>query len=278
MFMGSSSANVSHAPRNALFSRALIGMVHVGALPSTPHAKHSLTLLCEHAIAEAKVLVDAGYDGIIVENMHDRPYVNPPHDAAVIAGMTMLVQAVRESVPQRVHVGVQVLSRGEKEALAIAHVTGCQFIRCENFVFAHVADEGLLADAAAGPLLRYRRSLGADNIHVFADVQKKHASHSITADTTLADLIHGAQFFCADGVIVTGTTTGKPTDPLDVKVARGATSLPVLVGSGVTPPQVKGLLEHADGLIVGSYIKKGGVWDAPIDAQRAVEIVKARGG
>jgi predicted TIM-barrel enzyme len=46
----------------------------------------------------------------------------------------------------------------------------------------------------------------------------------------------------------------------------------------VTPPQVKGLLEHADGLIVGSYIKKGGVWDAPIDAQRAVEIVKARGG
>lgn len=272
--MAGGSASV--APK--LFSRSLIGMVHVGALPSTPHSKRSVLQLREQAIAEAKVLVDAGYDGIIVENMHDRPYINPPHDPAVIAGMTMLVQAVRDSVPSKVHVGVQVLSRGEKEALAIAHVTGCQFIRCENFVFAHVADEGLLADAAAGPLLRYRRSIGAGAVQVFADVQKKHASHSITADTSLADIIHGAHFFCADGVIVTGTVTGKPTDPMDVEVARQASSLPVLVGSGVTPTQVQGLLRHADALIVGSYIKVGGAWDAPVDAARAAEIVRARGG
>jgi hypothetical protein len=263
--------------RERLFSQGLIGMVHVGALPGTPHAKHSVTRLREQAIAEARVLVEAGYDGIIVENMHDRPYVNPPHDAAVVSAMTMLVQAVRDVVPMRVHVGVQVLSRGEKEAMAIAHVTGCQFVRCENFVFAHVADEGLLADAAAGPLLRYRRSIGAERVQVFADVQKKHASHSITADTSLAEIVHGAQFFCADGVIVTGTVTGKATDPLDVEVARKASSLLVLVGSGVTPPQVRGLLRFADALIVGSYIKVGGAWDGAVDAERAREVVRARG-
>jgi uncharacterized protein len=263
--------------REVLFSRGLIGMVHVGALPGTPHAKVGVLQLREQAIAEAKVLVNAGYDGIIVENMHDRPYVNPPHDPAVLSAMTMLVQAVRDVVPMRVHVGVQVLSRGEKEAMAIAHVTGCQFVRCENFVFAHVADEGLLADAAAGPLLRYRRSIGAERVQVFADVQKKHASHSITADTSLAEIVHGAQFFCADGVIVTGTVTGKATDPMDVEVAKKASSLPVLVGSGVTPVQVQGLLRWADALIVGSYIKVGGGWDAPVDESRAKEVVRARG-
>ena len=31
-----------------------------------------------------------------------------------------------------------------------------QFIRAENFVFSHVADEGIMPDASAGPLLRYR--------------------------------------------------------------------------------------------------------------------------
>ena len=32
-----------------------------------------------------------------------------------------------------------------------------QLIRAENFVFSHVADEGIMPDASAGPLLRYRQ-------------------------------------------------------------------------------------------------------------------------
>ena len=48
-----------------------------------------------------------------------------------------------------------------------------EFIRAEGFVFSHVADEGLM-NACAGDLMRYRHSIGADNIMVFADVKKKH--------------------------------------------------------------------------------------------------------
>jgi hypothetical protein len=252
----------------------LIGMVHAGATPGSPRSRRGVRALAEQAAAEAAILVAAGFDGVIVENMHDAPYVNGPHDPATTAAMTRCVHAVRERVPDAT-LGVQVLSRGEREALAIAHACGAQFVRCENFVFAHVADEGLMAQAAAGPLLRYRQAIGASTIKVYADIQKKHASHALTADLTLADWAKGAEFFGADGVIVTGAATGQATDPEDVRTVRTATKLPVLVGSGVTPADARSLLQNADALIVGSWIKKGGDWKNPVDAERAKRLVHA---
>lgn len=258
-----------------MLHNALIGMVHVGALPGTHRSRESVQALVRQAVAEATILRNAGYDALILENMHDAPYVNGPHDPAVVSAMTAVASAVRAALGTMV-IGIQVLSRGEKEAMAIAHACGLQFVRCENFVFAHVADEGLLADAAAGPLLRYRRAIGADGVRIFADIQKKHASHAITSDLDIAELAKGAEFFCADGVIVTGVATGEPTSTDDVVAARKATKLPILVGSGVTPEQVPVLLRHADALIVGSWIKRDGVWHQPVDEDRARKLAAMR--
>ncbi len=267
--------------------RALIGMVHIGALPGTPRGGMPVEELCRRAAIEAKVLADAGFDALIIENMHDRPYVHGrkgPETVAVMVRAAMAVRAVAPKLP----IGVQVLSGGNHEALAIAQCAGAGpgaggrggsggFIRCENFVFGHVADEGLLARAEAGSLLRYRREIGAVGIKIFCDLKKKHASHAITADLSLADVAEGAEFFGADGLIVTGSATGKPTSLADLKEVRHASRLPLLVGSGVTPQTVVTLLEIADGLIVGSYLKKGGHWTGAIDPARCRAIVKARG-
>lgn len=51
--------------------------------------------------------------------------------------------------------------------------TGLQFVRVENFVFSHVADEGLI-NACAGSLLRYSRNIGAKDIIYLTDIKKKH--------------------------------------------------------------------------------------------------------
>ncbi|MBX3401875.1 MAG: BtpA/SgcQ family protein [Phycisphaeraceae bacterium] len=249
--------------------KALIGMVHIGALPGAPAARVPVARLAEHAAREAVVLAKAGFDAVIIENMHDRPYVHQEHGPEVSAAMTAVAVAVRSAVGERLPVGVQVLSGGNREALAVALAAGLQFIRCENFVFSHVADEGLLGRAEAGPLLRYRRQIGAEHVAVLCDIKKKHASHAITADVPLADAAAAAEFFGADGVIVTGTATGRATSVQDVAEAAGATRLPILVGSGVTPESVGDLLEFADALIVGSWIKRGGRWENPIDAVRA---------
>lgn len=254
---------------------ALIGMVHVQALPGTPFARLSPDKVVAQAVADAKVYVKAGFDAIMIENMHDRPYVHGTKPPEVVAMMTRMALAVRDVAPD-MPLGIQVLSGGNKEALGIALATGASFIRCENFVFAHVADEGVLERAEAGELLRYRRAIGAEGVRVFCDIKKKHASHAITGDLTIGEVAHGAEFFGADGLVVTGIATGVATEIEDVAEARASSSLPILVGSGVTPEQVPELLSHADGMIVGSYVKRGGRWENAPDAARCRGLMRAR--
>jgi len=254
--------------------KRLIGMVHLGASPGAPFAKLTPDEIVAKAVAEARILDQAGFDAMILENMHDAPYVHGDElGPEVVALMARTLAAVRYAVS--IPVGIQILSGGNRHALACAHVSGGSFIRCENFVFAHVADEGLLERAEAGALLRYRRSIGAVGIPVYCDIKKKHASHAVTADLTLGDIAEGAEFFGADGVIVTGSATGHPASIDDIAEARRATNLPVLVGSGVTPDALPAIFEHADAVIVGSWIKHDGSWKNPVDADRAAEIIRA---
>lgn len=263
----------SKAPRVGEKRPLLVGMVHALALPGSPRARLSVAEIVKVAVREAEVLAGEGFGGIIVENMHDTPYVNGPHAPETVAAMTRVAAAVREAAPS-VFLGVQVLSMGHMEALAIAHACGGDFIRVENFAFAHVADEGLLAEAAAGPLLRARRRLGAGRIRLYCDIKKKHASHALTSDLSVGDAARGCAFFGADGVIVTGSHTGVAAELGDVREAA-TSGLETWVGSGVTPKSVAELRGLAKGLIVGSYLKRGGRWDGPLDPKRCRELVRA---
>lgn len=255
--------------------KALIGMVHVDALPGTPRHALPMDQIVERAVADARVVAEAGFDAVIIENMHDAPYLRRSVGPEIIAAMTRVGAAVRAAID--LPIGVQILAGANDAALAVAHAIGGQFIRAEGFVFASVADEGLLDEADAGPLLRYRKAIGAESIRVLADIKKKHSSHAITGDVDLAETAKAAAICGADGVIVTGVATGEPTDANDVATVRAAVDVPVLVGSGVTPDNATGLLQHADALIVGSWIKHDGVWSNPVDAQRATTLVKAIG-
>ena len=148
-----------------------------------------------------------------------------------------------------------------------------QFIRAEGFVFAHVADEGWI-ESDAGELLRYRKQIGAENIRILADIRKKHSSHAVTQDLRLEDIAQAAEFFGADGLIVTGTATGRPVDRGELRRVREATTLPVLVGSGVTPENLPQVWNYAESFIVGSWIKRDGFWENPVDPSRARRMVE----
>lgn len=262
--------------RDALPHGPLIGMVHLRALPGSPAHSMPPAEIVRTAVAEARMLADAGFDALIVENMHDRPYLAHAGGADTVATFAVAVAAVTAAV--RIPVGVQVLSGAPAAALAIAHAAGGAFIRAEGFVFAAVADEGLIGESCAGPLLRERRRLGASGVRILADIRKKHSSHAITADLDGAAWARGAEFFGADGVIVTGSETGTAVDMAELAAVRAATRLPVLVGSGATPQSAAALLEHADALIVGSALKRDGLWSNEIDPVRAESMVRAARG
>ncbi len=253
--------------------RAVVGMIHVGALPGTPRASRDVASLARTAAEEARILADGGVDAILIENMHDRPYLRQAVGPEIVASMTAVAVAVRAAAP--VPVGVQILAGANREALAVALAAGCTFCRAENFAYAHVADEGLMPEADAGPLLRYRRAIGADGIAVLADVKKKHSSHAITADVDLAEAARTAEFFGADGIIITGVATGRPTAPADVRIAAEAVRVPVLIGSGTTPDNLPALWPYANAFIVGSYLKQNGDWRNGPDPRRVSALIEA---
>ncbi len=259
-------------------SAALIGMVHTGPGPGAPRATsdHTIETLVRRAVSDARTLADAGFDALIVENMHDVPYLRRTVGPETVAAMSVIVHAVARAVDAPI--GVQVLAGANREAMAVARATRASFIRAEGFHFASVADEGLFDEADAGPLLRYRRAVGADHVAVFADLKKKHASHAITADIPLEADARAAAFCGADGVIVTGPETGAPTNADDVRAVREAIDLPVLVGSGVRTANVRELAAVAHGLIVGTSIKQHGDWTQAVDAERAAALVRAARG
>jgi membrane complex biogenesis BtpA family protein len=250
-----------------LFGRrcAVIGMVHLQALPGTPHNRMSVDEIVVRACREAELLAGCGVDALLIENMHDRPYLRASVGPEIVGAMTAVACAVRGSTA--LPCGVQVLAAANEEALAVALGAGLDFIRAEGFVFAHVADEGVI-EGCAGKLLRARKAWGAESVKIFTDIKKKHSSHAITADVDIAETAHAAEFFCSDGVIVTGTATGQPVNMDELAAVAAATELPVLVGSGATVENLEEIFPHSNAVIVGSSIKQDGRWDGPIDPDR----------
>jgi predicted TIM-barrel enzyme len=143
----------------------------------------------------------------------------------------------------------------------------------EAFVFAHVGGSGVI-NGSAGRILRRRKELGVEHIQVFADVKKKHGSHSLTVDLDIADEIRQAEFFLADGVIVTSKFTGVNPEEEDLIKAKQATKLPVLIGSGMTAENISQYLPLADGFIVGSYFRKAGKFLETLEPERLDAFMK----
>jgi membrane complex biogenesis BtpA family protein len=211
-------------------------------------------------------------DSLILENDHDLPYIQPPLDEKGIALMTGIAKEVRKRFDGPV--GVQMLEAANITSLEIAAEADLDFIRVEAFVFAHVGGSGII-NGCAGKLLRRRKELEAEHIKVFADVKKKHGSHSLTIDLDIRDEIMQAEFFLADGVIVTSQFTGKQPDVNDLVKAKSATQLPVLIGSGMTPQNIPDYLPLADGFIVGSYFRKDGKFLETLQPERLDEFMRA---
>ena len=128
-------------------------------------------------------------------------------------------------------------------------------------------------DADAGELLRYRKQIGADRVKVYTDIKKKHSANFITSDVEIGDFAENADFCLSDGVIITGSSTGKETSFEDLISVRKKCKLPILIGSGCTFDNIESYIGYADGFIVGSYFKKDGYWKNDLDIERIKNFV-----
>jgi membrane complex biogenesis BtpA family protein len=247
---------------------SLIGMVHLGPLPGAPAFGGDLSAVIDQAVADAKLISEAGFEAIMIENFGDAPFYADDAPKATIAALTTAVNAVAGA--SDVPIGVNVLRNDALGALAVAAATPATFIRVNVLSGSMFTDQGPIIGKAA-EVARLRAALCPD-VEIMADVFVKHATPP--AGLTLIDATHDlVERSGADAVVVSGAGTGSPTSVNDLATVATASSLPVFVGSGATADTVRTLLATANGVIVGTAIKVDGVSTNPVDLERARAVV-----
>jgi membrane complex biogenesis BtpA family protein len=252
--------------------KPVIGMVHLWPLPGAPgYTGYGIETILDHARRDAGMLLEGGVDGLIVENMWDLPYyagAEVPLEAVTaqaVAARAIVEMANQAAAP--VPVGVNVIHNGAAAELAIAIAAGAVFIRVCILTGARLWDTGDLDHGCGADLLRRRKELGAEKIKLFADVDKKHSIPFPGLD--LETHIEWTEFYRADALIVSGRMTGDAPALEKVRRAKELAKRPILMGSGTTAENIASFLQYADGAIVGSSLKVGGVAENPIDVERA---------
>ena len=261
----------------------LIGVIHLPSLPGSPGAAHlapseALQRAGLWAVKEAKLLSQAGFDGIILENFGDAPFYKTTVPAETIASMSVIAAAVREST--KALLGINVLRNDGASALAIAAITGANFIRVNVLSGVTATDQGLIEGNAA-QLIRERIRLNAEQVSILADVHVKHAQTLSSHDLAVA-IEETAGRGGADGVIVTGSTTGRSPESSRLQEAMGAANqvgVPLYIGSGATIEKLKEHYQSGSSLrkvrvIVGSALRKGGFAGEPLDARKVKEFAR----
>ncbi|MFB6298399.1 MAG: BtpA/SgcQ family protein [Salinirussus sp.] len=264
----------------ALFGTAtpVVGMVHLPPLPGAPRfdAAAGRDALHEAARQDATRLADGGVDAVMIENFGDAPFYPDDVPDHTVAELTALAGTVGRAVD--LPVGVNVLRNDATAAVSVAAAAGADFVRVNVHVGARVTDQGLL-EGRAHETARLRERIDAD-VAVLADVDVKHSAPLAAGEYEAESLAESTERGLADGVIVSGERTGRPTDAAAVErvVARRddlGTGVPVFVGSGVTPETVGDLLAVADGAIVGTALKRDGETTNPVSIERVEALVAA---
>jgi membrane complex biogenesis BtpA family protein len=246
--------------------RTLVGMLSVAALPGSPTHDGTPFEAIESAVVEdARVLAQAGFDSLLIQNTGDGP-PGRDGDMATVAQLAVLGRAAVDATG--LPIGVNVLKNGVETAFAVALAIGASFVRIKVYVGAVVGAEGIV-EGRAMDALAVRRRLGLDGVAILADVHDR--TSRVLGDVPLAESVDWAlRHGRADGLVLTGRDVSETVAMLS-DVRRTDPTAVLIVGGGSQPGNVASLLALADGVIVGSALRSTGGFEGPIlaDAARA---------
>lgn len=246
----------------------VIGMVHCLPLPGTALYDGNLNRIYEQAVNDARTLERTGVDAVIVENMGDGPFA-VKLDKAQAAALTAAALSVRRAVS--IPVGIDAAFNDYEASLSIAYSCGCQFVRIPVFVDTVEFYGGIITPCARECML-FRKSLNAQNIMVLADIQVKH-TNMLLPHVNIVRSAKNAVDCLADAVIVTGSAIGEASPIEMIEVVKKAIKLPVIAGSGVNAENIREQLSIADGAIIGSSLKEGGILSNPVSEILVREVI-----
>jgi membrane complex biogenesis BtpA family protein len=250
--------------------KAAIAMVQLDPLPgSSMYRDSSLTQMIKVSVDEAKVLSDAGFDGIMLQNLGDLPVAHTVTPEQ-IAWMARVAFEVAAAVPTPV--GLNFLENDAEAIMSVASAAGLDFVRLKVFVGVMVTPFGLVG-GNAHEAIKTRNLLHAESIGIFADVHDRTGIH-LGAREIDPDIREAVDLGHADGLVLTGGNFDESMAYLKKAHARFP-RLPLLLGGSATEANLATALAVAHGVIVSTALKDTDSAFGRVNPAKAKSFVKA---
>ncbi len=249
-------------------SKPVIAMMHLPPLPGRPlhNQAGGVGAIVDSLKRDLDAVQESGIDGLLFCNEGDRPYslhIDP-------AAMTAMAAAIGELRPHiQLPYGVDMLW-DPLAALAVAQAVRASFVR-EVFTGVYDSDMGLWEPSAAA-VFDYRQKIGAGNVRLFFNIEPEFAQP--LSPRPIGELAHSVVVSSlADVILISGKMAGAEADLTHISAAKeglknSAPSVPVLANTGVKIETVRKTLAIADGVIVGTGLKRDGYTWNPVDRER----------
>ncbi len=248
--------------------KPIIGMVHLAGLPGSVHFTESFQSTVQRSVNETKILMDAGFDGVLFQNTGDVPALEEG-DEATVAFMTAIGMKLRE-INSKV-LGVNVLMNGSKAALAIAKAISADFVRIKINAGVVATSTGLV-QANPHDVLSFRNRIGAQDIDIIGDLyDRTTAPVGEFPLEILADL--AIRHADVDALVVSGYGQKDILNRLEY-LKEKVPNAQLITGGGVNLNNLSAFMKISDAIIIGSSIKTQGGFLDPLDPQKVKEFVK----
>ncbi len=250
--------------------KPIIAMLHLPAMPGRPRHDRAagMRLLVETVERDLEALQVAEVDGFLFCNEADLPYqLGVGHEVA--AGMAAVIGQVRDLISRPFGID---LVWDPLSTLAVARATGASFVR-EVFTGVFESDLGIM-QPDLGAIAAYREQIGAGAVAMFSNITPEFASN--LGNRSIAARARSAAYLGVDAILISGRITGASTAVSELRDAKAAVpDTPVLANTGVREDTVDEILAIADGVFVGTSLKRDGVTWNPVDPERAGRFMTA---
>ena len=249
--------------------KTIIAMCHLPPLPGDPgySKEKGMDWVVEQAYRDFTALQEGGVDAVMFSNEFSLPYLTDVRKETVAAMARIIGQLLPEI---RIPFGVNALWDGGA-SIDIAVATGASFVR-EIFTGVYASDFGLW-NTNYGEVARHRRAVCGEGVKLLFNIVPEAARY--LADRDVAQIAKTTVFNCkADALCVSGLTAGEETDnQLLRQVKAMVPNTVVFANTGCRLENIEKQLSVADGAIVGTTFKVGGVFENPVDRERVVRFM-----
>ena len=247
---------------NKKFPLSLV-MIQPPAMPgSYKNNGKDLEAIEKYVYEEAEMIYKQGFDGFILQNMHDGPVAQTARPET-ISFMTRLGLMLKREFPTMV-LGILVNWDG-MASLAVAEAVNADFVRVEHLYSGVSIDTLGFHQGQCSDILMMKKRL-ASSIPIYADVMEVNANY-LVSDSKVEAAKKMMRYAYPDGLFISGKNTEESLEIIK-EIRKSLPDVPVFLGGGATGENIGELLKFYDGVSVATWVKNGNM-ENPIDPERA---------